>query len=55
VFAYPLSRSSDIKWQPKPVGPNRNGRMTFDPKALDSKFVYAGIEQFQREFLGRFL
>lgn len=55
VFAYPLSRSDQIIWLPKPVGPNRSGRRTFDPNALDAKFVFAGVTQLRAEFLRRFL
>jgi len=55
VFAYPLSRSAEIAWIPKPVGPNRSGRKSFDPKTLDPKFVFAGLAQFEREFPDRFL
>ena len=55
VLAYPLSRSGEITWTHKPVGPNPSGRKTFDPAHLDRKFIFADISSLKREFLRRFL
>jgi len=55
VLAYPLSRSGEIQWGKKPVGSNPTGRKTFNPEAIDPKFVFGSVEQFRREFLRRFL
>ena len=55
VMAYPLSHIDEITWGKKPVGPNLTKRKTFNPRTLDSKFIFAGIPQFQQTFLQRFL
>ena len=55
IYAYPLSRSDDIAWISKPVGPNRAGRMSFDPKLLDNRFVFSSLDNFKEEFPLRFI
>ncbi len=54
VFAYPIAASSEIKWRPKPVGPNPGHRKTFDPKSLPSKFKFGSIARLKAEYATRF-
>jgi hypothetical protein len=54
VCAYPRRLSHEIAWSEKPVGPNKNKRMTFDPRILPSKFRFKDIEDFKKNFPDRF-
>lgn len=53
LFAYPMDLIDEIAWFPKNKGPNQNGIMIFDPRVLNSKFIFRSIEEFKSEYLGR--
>ncbi len=51
VFAYPISRRSEINWIPS----RTNDRaVSFDPATLDTKFKFNSLEEFKSSFLERF-
>lgn len=54
VFAYPVADMAEIRWQEKPVGPNKAGVTIFHPLELDSKFEFRDIEDFKDQFPNRF-
>lgn len=51
VMAYPMRLRSEIHWEPA----RSTGRLAFDPKAIDSKFVFKNIADFQLNYPQRFL
>lgn len=50
VMAYPMRLRSEIHWEQA----RSPGRLAFDPKTIDSKFVFKNIADFQLNFPQRF-
>ncbi len=54
VFAYPVSHLDKIGWEDKAVGPNKTGKMTFDPLELGVIYKFKDVEEFKTQFSARF-
>jgi hypothetical protein len=53
LFAYPMDLIDEIAWLPKNKGPNQNRIMIFDPRVLNSRFIFRSVEEFKDEYLER--
>lgn len=53
IFAYATGLMDEIDWFSKDKGPNPQGIMIFDPRSLNDKFVFSGLDDFKENYLER--